>query len=233
MDHALPVPTLDLTRPAAEQIHASLKAAILELRIEPGAKLAEIEVGQMFGASRTPVREAFARLREDGLIVTLPSRGSFVSLLSEQQIRGAQFLREALELAVVDRLSQTGLDPERSQDIARILKAQQAALNSDDRREFQRQDDAFHAALAAATGFDRIAPLLLREKAALDRLRVLALTNAAHMTHLAAEHQAIFDAIQAGYQGQAADRMRLHLRQVLDTLSELIERHRDYFAPNG
>ena len=106
---SLPVASLDLSRPAAEQIASALKSAVLNMQIAPGAMISENEVGQLFGASRTPVREAFAQLRDDGLVVTWPSRGTYVSKLSEHQIRGAQFLREALEVAVVDRLCSEGI----------------------------------------------------------------------------------------------------------------------------
>ncbi|HCD85383.1 MAG TPA: GntR family transcriptional regulator, partial [Agrobacterium sp.] len=89
---------LDLNRPAVDQIYAALKGAILARQLAPGQAVSENDIGQLFNSSRTPVREALSRLRDDGLIVTLPSRGTYVSKLSEQQIRSAQFIREALEV---------------------------------------------------------------------------------------------------------------------------------------
>jgi hypothetical protein len=62
-------------------------------------RLSEAETGARFGASRTPVREAMTFLRDEGLIETIPSRGNFVTFLSESDIRSAQFIREALEVA--------------------------------------------------------------------------------------------------------------------------------------
>lgn len=231
---SLPVVPLDMSRPAAEQIASALKAAILNMQIAPGAMISENEVGQIFGASRTPVREAFAQLRDDGLILTWPSRGTYVSKLSEHQIRGAQFLREALEVAVVERLCNDGLPPDSLEKIEDVLARQRAAVAAGEKLEFQQLDDRFHALLAEATGFDRIGGLLLREKAALDRLRVLSLDDADHMARLLAEHEGIFDSIRSGFTGQALDRMRRHLRRVLATLSDLIEANRDFFDdPEG
>ena len=230
---AFPVASLDLSRPAAEQIASALKAAILNTSLAPGSLISENEVGQLFGASRTPVREAFAQLRDDGLIVTWPSRGTYVSRLSEQQIRSAQFLREALEVAVVERLCAKGLAPEALAALDGNLAQQRAAVAQGDKLGFQALDDRFHALLAEATGFDRIGGLLIREKAALDRLRVLSLNNADHMTRLLVEHEGILDAVRNGYSGQALDRMRRHLRTVLKTLSSLIEANRDFFDISG
>lgn len=226
---ALPVASLDLSRPAAEQIASALKAAILNTSLAPGSMISENEVGQLFGASRTPVREAFAQLREDGLIVTWPSRGTYVSKLSERQIRSAQFLREALEAAVMERLCDQGLPPEALAALDDNLARQRDAVAADDKPGFQALDDRFHAMLAEATGFERISGLLIREKAALDRLRVLSLNDTEHMSRLLAEHEGILDAVRHGYSGQALDRMRRHLRTVLKTLSGLIEANREFF----
>lgn len=226
---AMPVPPLDLTRPAADQIFQAVKAAILDTSLLPGRMISENEVGALFGASRTPVREAFTHLREEGLILTRPSRGTYVSRISEQQVRGAQFLREALEVAVVERLCKDGLAEDAAAEIADCLTSQEAALNARDKPAFQMQDDRFHTILAHATGFDRAATLLTREKAVLDRLRVLSLNDADQMAKLLSEHRGIFEAIRAGYTGQAMDRMRRHLRHILDTLSALIDENQDYF----
>jgi DNA-binding GntR family transcriptional regulator len=226
---AMPVPPLDLSRPAGEQIFQAVKAAILDTSLVPGRMISENEVGLLFGASRTPVREGFTRLREEGLILTRPSRGTYVSKISEQQVRGAQFLREALEVAVVERLCVEGLPDPVACRIGACLDLQAEALAQGDKRAFQIQDDRFHEMLAHATGYDRAATLLTREKAVLDRLRVLSLNDSDHMAKLLDDHRRIFDAIAAGYSGQAIDRMRRHLRQILDTLSSLIDANQDYF----
>lgn len=226
---SLPATPLDLSRPAAEQIASALKAAILDTRLSPGSRISENEVGQIFGASRTPVREAFAQLRDDGLIVTWPSRGTYVSKLSEHQIRSAQFLREALEVAVVNRLCAHGMKASALHALEDNLARQETAVAQGDKTGFQTLDDRFHALLAESTGFDRIGSLLIREKAALDRLRVLALNDANHMARLLAEHAGILDAVRNRYAGQALDRMHRHLCHVLKTLSALIEANRGYF----
>jgi len=227
---SLRVPPIDPARPVAEQIHARLKAAILRADLPPGCLLSETEVGLRFGASRTPVRDAFTRLREDGLIVTWPSRGSYVAAISEPAILQAQFLREALELAYVARACETGLSPDARHAIEAMLTAQEAAAQAGDSERFQALDDAFHAALAQATGYERAETLLMREKSALDRLRVLPLSDRAHIGMLLDQHRAIFAAVVAQDAGAARAEMRTHLRAVLGTLNDLKARHADLFA---
>lgn len=226
---ALRVPPLDPGRPVADQIHAGLKSAILRADLPSGCLLSETEVGLRFGASRTPVRDAFTRLREDGLIVTWPSRGSYVARISEPAIRQAQFLREALETAFVARACEMGLAPETRAALDASLAAQDEAAREGDTARFQSLDDAFHAEIARATGFDRAETLLIREKSALDRLRVLALSDRAHIGLLLDQHRKIHAAILARDAATAQDAMRTHLRAVLDTLDDLKTRHADLF----
>ncbi len=223
---------LDFSRPASEQIATSLKSAILSMRLAPGQMIPEAEIGQNFGASRTPVREAFAQLREEGLLVTWPSRGTFVSRLSVPQIRGAQFLREALEVAIVARLCAEGLPSESEAELADNLASQRRAADRADTSGFRDLDDRFHAILAEATQFDRIGAVLIREKAILDRLRVLSLDSAAHRALLLDDHESIAAAILARDETTAVARTRQHLRRVLDTLSDLVAANHGYFDFN-
>lgn len=175
------------------------------------------------------MREALSRLRDDGLIVTLPSRGTYVSKLSEKHIRSAQFIREALEVAAVGRLCQIGITPEAEQEIEHALSGQRAAMHRGDRKAFRVHDDQFHSALAAATGLERLETLLIREKSGLDRLRALAITDEAHMARLLSEHEAVYGAVKAGNETLAAEELRKHLRRVLGILSQVFENHQDYF----
>ncbi|WP_265517260.1 GntR family transcriptional regulator [Nitratireductor luteus] len=226
---AVAFPPLDLGRPAGEQIFSALKSAILKTELPPGCLISESEIGQRFGASRTPVREAFTQLRADGLIVTLPSRGNYVSRLSEVRIREAQFIREGLELANVERLCEIGLRDTAASALTSILDAQSRCVACGDLLEFQEQDDLFHIMLARATGFARAETLLVREKAALDRLRVFSLSDVKHMTCLLEEHRAILNAIRERDTGSALAATRVHLRSILGALSSLIQANRDFF----
>lgn len=223
------VPPLDLSRPANDQIAAALKAAILSMRLSPGQMISEKEIGQLFGASRTPVREAFAMLREENLIVTRPSRGTFVTRLSEHQITSAQFLRESIEVAVIERLCDQGLSEAARAELHDNLENQRRAVGEGDKTAFQILDDQFHLALARATGLARIQRALVREKLVLDRLRVFSLDNTDNMDRLYKEHDLVYNAVQARNLKDATRQLRDHLRLVLGTLSDAIAADRAFF----
>lgn len=223
------VAPLDYTQPADEQIAIAVKAAILSMELPPGQLISEMEVGRMFGASRTPVRAAFAQLREEGLLVTWPSRGTFVTNLSLKGIKGAQYLREAIETTVVQQLCKSGLDDLHEDALLKNLDDQQGAIDECDEVSFRLLDDQFHSLLAEATGYDRMVAALNREKAVLDRLRCMTLTSDAFMDRLRADHVEILQAIRAQDQEIAVNQLRAHVRLALGTLSGLVEKNRGYF----
>lgn len=225
----LPWGKIDLSSRAGDQIYAVLRGAILDLQLPPRCPVSEAEIGAKLGASRTPVREALVRLREEGLITTLPNRGSFVAPLSRQRILETQFLREAIEVSVVRRLAAVGLDAENRNALAANLAVQRAAAEAADYPRFHALDDAFHAILARATGFERVATVLEREKVQLDRLRCLSLRVEGHLQLLVREHQAVFDAVVAQDVAAAEAHMKTHCRSVLTVLEELSQSHLEYF----
>jgi len=223
------VQKIDPQRPAAEQIAASLKSAILEMSLKPGQIISETEVGNLYGASRTPVREAFTWLRDQGLIVTLPSRGNYVSKLSISQIEGAQFARASLEVAVAERLCEKGFSPDTLHEIEANLALQQEVVTSGIGAGFTTLDDNFHLALADAVGHPRISDIIQREKSYLDRLRFLSVNNMAHIEELAEDHRNIFDAIRSGDKTAARRLVRQHLHRVRETLSQFCIEQPEYF----
>lgn len=226
----LRVPKLDLARPAGSQIFLSLKAAILAMDLPPGCILSEAELGARFGASRTPVREALAQLRDAGLVETLPSRGNFVTRLDADKLREARFLREALEVANVARIVEIGMSPEVDAALTQCLIRQQEAIDKGDETAFRAEDDAFHLELARATGFPRAAHVLEHEKMQLDRLRVIALRDHEQLDTLHIQHCQIYDALRERDMKLAITTMQAHTRAVLLVLAELTVSHAEYFA---
>lgn len=220
---------IDMSVRAGDQIYKALRNAILEMQLSPGCPVSESEVGAKLGASRTPVREAFLRLREEGLIHTLPSRGSFVSTLSRERILESQFLREAIELAIVRKVAGKPMDAADREELENNLRAQEVAAVSEDHPCFHELDDQFHALIANATGFARTARVLGREKVQLDRLRHLSLTQDGHLQALLAEHQSIYVSLAENNVDAAVSHMRDHCRSVLGVLEDLSRQHREYF----
>src|SRR5262249_9041063 len=91
-------PQMTSTRDA---VYHKLKEQILSVELIPGTNISEKEISVQMGVSRTPVRESFVRLSQEGLLDIYPQRGTVVSLIDLELVEEARFMREQLECAVV------------------------------------------------------------------------------------------------------------------------------------
>lgn len=86
-------------------LYEKIREEILYLELEPGQIISEIETSKRFHVSRTPVRDAFKRLENEGLLEIRSHIGTFVSLIDLEHINDILYMREKLELAVLEDLS--------------------------------------------------------------------------------------------------------------------------------
>src|SRR5689334_14891947 len=92
---------LDRRVSAATQLYPKLRELIVTAVLRPGEPLSEARVAEQFGVSRTPVREAFKRLAEEGFLRIYPQLGTFVSPIQLDAVADSQFIRETLECRAV------------------------------------------------------------------------------------------------------------------------------------
>ena len=137
----------------ASQVYEHLMERILDMELEPFRELSEARLAAEFGISRTPVREALARLARRGLVDILPQRGTRVSPLSVDRIAQSRFIREALERPLA-RLAAEKMTPEISALLLREIALQQTFAALGDDQGFLSSDDRFHALIARAAGFE-------------------------------------------------------------------------------
>jgi DNA-binding GntR family transcriptional regulator len=86
----------------SDQIYERLKQQILHGEIEPGERLMQIQVAESLKASRTPVREAFRRLEQDGLVERVPRGGVRVTRLELETIQDVFGIRKVLEAYAIE-----------------------------------------------------------------------------------------------------------------------------------
>src|SRR4051812_41428871 len=106
MPAALAVDFASSPEPIARQVARALRHAIVRMEIRPGEMLSEQEIATKLGVSRQPIREAFIKLGEAGLVRILPQRGTLVVKISRAQVEDARFIREAVECAVAKEAAQ-------------------------------------------------------------------------------------------------------------------------------
>jgi DNA-binding GntR family transcriptional regulator len=206
-------------------VYETLRRKVLTLELPPGAALSENELAAALGVSRTPVRESLILLAEEGLVQVFPQVGSFVSRVDPQQVRDAQFLREAVELTALDDVPQE-LDREVVAELRANLDRQRGTV---DLEEFFALDEAFHHGLLQLSGHARAWSTVVSAKGHLDRARRLGLKETSPAP-FADQHQQIFDAVVEGDLPRARDTMRTHLRAVFEDIERIRQHSPELFA---
>src|SRR3954447_18671728 len=136
---------------ARDQVYDRLRPAIVTAELEPGRQLSENEAAAWLHVSRTPVREALVRLRDDRLVEIVPQLGTFVAKISGQALGDAQFVRESLECAAIRLAAERATDAD-VLALRAILAGQAAARDAGKPDAFYILDDELHAALCELSG---------------------------------------------------------------------------------
>ncbi len=213
----------------AAQIHALLRRDIVAGRLLPRATLAEQELAGRFGVSRTPIREAMIKLSEEGLVEIFPQYGSFVAPIKLAEVFDAQFARESLECAAVEK-AVARIEAADDKALKALIARQRLLLRAGDQDGFFRADEDLHALILRIAGHASAWHIVENTKAQMDRVRYLAMTIPRKQSLVVAEHAAVVDNLLARDRRGAVEAMRVHLRGIFRTIEILSREKHDYFA---
>lgn len=211
------------------RLHDVLRQAIIRMVLAPGQAISEKEIADLFAVSRQPVREAFIRLSESGLVEVRPQRGTYVVRISRQAVLEARFIRESLEVSITLEAVKRPLQPSVLMELNELIVRQRSCIERQDHDRFFFLDEMFHRTLAYSTGQVMAWKVVEDAKAQLDRVRYLSVPDSTPIAKLADQHQAIVDAVAAADTKAALEAMSIHQREILNSLPELERRFPDMF----
>jgi DNA-binding GntR family transcriptional regulator len=223
-------PLDDFAGSLAQRVYLTLKDAILSLVYAPGEALKKPEICAALGVSRSPVSEAVARLAAEGLVDVVPQSGTFVARFSMEEIREGAFLREALELAAIERVAET-ITEDQLVLLRRNLRLQRVLLDDGDFAGFYRTDSEMHELILGFTGFRRLATLAGTAWVHVNRARQLILPEPGRVQNTLSEHETILAALEARDPAAAREATRQHLGQLLTILEPLMVARPEMFRP--
>jgi DNA-binding GntR family transcriptional regulator len=206
-----PVQTDNLTDRVFEQIRSAITTKVFP----PGARLTEAKLAEDLNVSKTPVREAFVRLREIGLIEADGRRGGRVVQPSRETIAEMYEVREALEAHAALLAAERAGSPAKAA-IADAAARSLAGARADDRNAFAAADIAFHEAIARSTQNDRLEVLVRNSLDLIAAVRRRDFEHVEASNACAEAHVAVADAIARSDGPAAAEHMRAHVRHVRD-----------------
>ncbi|MFC5719119.1 GntR family transcriptional regulator [Streptomyces gamaensis] len=133
------------------QVLDALRRALVSGELTPGEVYSGPALGERFGVSATPVREAMQQLAQEGAVEVVPNRGFRVTCRTARDLAELAEVRALLEVPAVLRLART-LPAARCRELVPLAEAACAAAAAGDRVRYAEADRAFHRALLAHTG---------------------------------------------------------------------------------
>jgi DNA-binding GntR family transcriptional regulator len=180
-------------------------------QLRPGTRLGEQQLAQLFGVSRTIVREALIRLETRGIVQVSARRGWFIIEPSIEEEREAFHARRALELGLL--YSADAIGPKAIEILKQHIGREKDAIASGDvaARSYLLGD--FHVCLAEVLG-NRMLAEILRDLTARTVLISMLYQSTHDASESCAEHAEIVAAVKAGDRARAADLMARHIGHV-------------------
>jgi DNA-binding GntR family transcriptional regulator len=201
-------------RKMTDWVTEELRKAIIELRLRPGAPLREVALAEQLGVSKTPLREAFARLEQERLVETTSFKGAVVTGYSERDLNEIYELRALLEgaaaRAAAERSTSDTLDALRD-----VVVRSRELRDAGDLVGLAGLHEQFDLIVYAQVTNERIGALIENLRAHLTRIGKLTEGIPGRVEASVEEHAAIVDAMVAHDPDEAERLMRVHIGSVL------------------
>nr|WP_320775129.1 GntR family transcriptional regulator [Streptomyces sp. CRN 30] len=180
------------------QILDALRAALGEGELTPGEVYSAPALGERFGVSATPVREAMQQLALEGAVEVVPNRGFRVVRRGARELAELAEIRALLEVPVIQRLART-VPAARWAELRPLAEETARAASSGCRASYGEADRAFHRAVLSLADNEQLVRLAcdLHRRTQLPRATVPSAAVRAELMADAAEHIALLDALGA------------------------------------
>jgi len=193
-----------------------LREEIRSGKIKPGSRLRQLEVAERFGVSSTPVRETFAALEREGLLVSSPHRGVVVFQPTVEDLRETYDIRIPLEAAATEKAveNMTDEDLDALEDLLRQMGASTTQAT-----QYNRLNMKFHQRIYSASKRPRLEKLIaeLRDSSAAYLRFYSTLAPTADQTQQ--EHERIVAACRKRDPKAAAKAIEAHLSNTVARVS--------------
>jgi DNA-binding GntR family transcriptional regulator len=206
----------------ADTVYEALRRAIVEHEFDAGEPLTEHDLCRRFGTSRTPVREALAKLERDRLVQVVPKKGAFVRTVSADEIRELYQLREALEGLAV-RLAAPRVEREDLAGFEARFRAMKARGTRTTYAEVRAIGEEFHTYLIKQAGNAKLLEALEQIREQVRSVWNMSIMAPRRAQGLVREHLALVDALKRGDARRAERCMVAHVRRVRDTIFRLLD----------
>ena len=214
--------TVERPKSLTSIVIARLRDSIVDGSIEPGSLLSEKQMAEMFGTSKTPVREAFAHLQSLGLLEVLPQKGGIVFRPSVDQVRELCEVRLELEV-IAFRLSMERNRAAFTEHLANIVQKMIEAYDVQNSLPYQRLDHEYHHSFFVHCGnsllmkaYDSFSPRICALRTQLSTPQPYLLSRSLE------EHKALLAFVRQGDVAPATLMLKEHISRTREFHSRLL-----------
>lgn len=209
-----------------EQAYRQLRRRILDNVWPPGYQALEQAVAADLGMSRTPVREAMIRLRNEGLVEVVPRHGMRVLPVSPADMREIYEILSALECLAAELVARRAPSDLELAPLVESTQAMDRALAGDDLDAWAAADEVFHRALIELSGNRQLQQTVLNYWDRAHRARLFSLKLRPKPVNSTHEHRQLVERLRAGDAEGAARVNRAHRERATRELLAIFERYR-------
>ena len=184
-------------RPLREIVYEELKRQILIGEIAPGTRMMEVELADVMGVSRTPVREAIRKLEKEGLVTIEPRKGAYASNISIKDMVDVLEVRQGLE-AMAAAFAAGRITPQQKEALLDIVEKYKTAVESENIEEIIKYDEEFHSMIIAISGNSTLLQVFSTVQELALRFRYIYYDDFNRYERMPREHQLIEEAILSG-----------------------------------
>ena len=184
-------------RPLREIVYEELKAQILKGDIKPGTRMMEVELAEVLGVSRTPVREAIRKLEKEGLVKIEPRRGAYASELSVKDMVDILEVRQSMEGLAAYYCAQR-INDEQKEQLRDYALAFNEAVEEGVYEDMISYDTKFHHLIVECCDNDILVHMVEQLQELVLRFRYLYYSDFKRAEQMPAEHHEIFEAVASG-----------------------------------
>ena len=200
----------------ANQVYQQIEKNILSGVYKAGEIISESKLSEELGVSRTPIREAIARLENDKLIGITPS-GTVVLGITDEDVADMFAVKRALEPMVV-KMAAMNISDEDLAKLKEILDQQEFYQEKKNIEKVRNLDTQFHDIIYSASGSPIFQAVLSPIHHKLMKYRKDSLTNEGRSRYSIEEHVKIYEAIQAGNQEKIEELVLKHVDQAYKSI---------------
>ena len=193
-----------------DEIADVVRERILKGEYEIGEKIKENQIASELKVSRTPIREAFKLLENEGLIDYIPNRGCFAKGFTKQDVDDIYAVREALEELAV-RWSVARITEQELVALEEQVDLMEFYTKKKDKKKVLELNTSFHEVIYASARSRFLAQVLRSYKEYIEKTRKSIFYEQSYLEGILSEHRAIFEAIKDRDEERAVEAISKHL----------------------